>query len=234
MRILELGSYIVPAYAGQILQEQGHEVTKWWTGQDPILSLRHGRDLWDLFNEGKHLVIRRFGDADLSGFDAVLDNIRPETWERWGIDPAVLAARLGIPWVSMRPDVPGRSFDVIAQARSWMGHGVPWVPIYVGDTAGGLWLAFKLLALAVAGRVGHHPIYQASVLQKLVDGELRLPKPRVDASGQPCTPWDIEPYGATSDGAVIEYRGETITEPVRDLDWRLQHLHHDGTGRITV
>lgn len=236
-RVLELGSYLVPAYAGQILAEQGVQVVKWWTGRDPILRLRNGGDLWGLLNEQKTLVVRdvRDGIDGLGGFDAVLDNIRPETWRRWGIDPGEVAVDLGVLWVSMRSDVPGCSFDAVAQARSWMGHGIPWVPAYVGDTAGGLWLAFKLLAMRSAGLLGHHAVYQASCLAKLLDGELRHPAVRIGPDGAPRTPWDVDAYGATVDGgAVVEFRGELISEPVRDLAWQREHLRHDGTGRIIV
>jgi hypothetical protein len=53
MRILELGNYVVPAYAGMILAEQGHAVTKWTNGRDPILSLNRGDELWRWINHGK-------------------------------------------------------------------------------------------------------------------------------------------------------------------------------------
>jgi len=229
-RILELGSYIIPAYAGMILQEQGMTVEKWWTEKDPVLGLRRGDELWDWLNNGKvmrkDVHARSVLDLEPGDVNGVIDNFRASTWERWGVDPAEQAARLGVPWVSMRADVGERSFDAIAQARAWMEHG-PYVPFYVGDTAGGLWAAFKLLA--ARGRPGHHPIYQATCLAKLVEGELMVDEPRV---GMP--PWD-EPgtYGADGDGVRVEYRDEVLLEPVRDRAWKLEHLRHNG-GRLVV
>jgi hypothetical protein len=49
------------------------------------------------------------------------------------------------------------------------------------------------------------------------------------------TPWDPPgTYGSDPAGVVVEYRGETVREPVRDRAWKLAHLHHDGSGRIVV
>lgn len=126
----------------------------------------------------------------------------------------------------MRSEVGERSFDVIAQARSWLEYA-PWVPFWAGDTIGGLWLAFKLLA--VAGQPGHYCIGQASVMQKLVEGELVL-----DADRRPGTiPWETETYQVRDGAAVVEYRGETIREPIRDRAWKLANLWHSA-GRIRV
>jgi crotonobetainyl-CoA:carnitine CoA-transferase CaiB-like acyl-CoA transferase len=150
MRILELGCYVVPGYAGMILAEQGHRVVKWTDGRDPILGLHRGDELWAWINHGKQVMDRHpallAGDWDeVFGADApevILDNFRPATLERWGIDPAAIAAREGVRWMSMRSEAGDRSFDIIAQARSWMEYA-PWVPFWAGDTVGGLWLAFR-------------------------------------------------------------------------------------------
>ena len=80
-----------------------------------------------------------------------------------GVDPATLAERHGWVWVSMRSEVGERSFDLIAQARSTAadsGH----IAFWLGDTAGGLWVAFKALAMHAAGRPGHYILGQASCL----------------------------------------------------------------------
>lgn len=225
MRVLELGSYVAPAYAGMILAEQGHGVTK-WTTTDPIHELRHGDQLWDWINHGKTLIARHASEVTQlqpGMFDAIIDNARAATWERWGVDPAVEADRLGATWVSLRADDDGRSFDVIAQARAW-GDIAPIVPFYLGDTAAGLWLAFK----ALAASTGHHVIRQGAALAKLVEGELVVDRP----AGR--YPWDEGNYGVTPDGvAVVEFRGERIEEPPRAAAWRRVHLMHSG-GRFTI
>jgi len=58
LRVLELGNYVVPAYAGMILAEQGHAVEKWTNGKDPILDCHRGGELWAWINHGKRVVMR--------------------------------------------------------------------------------------------------------------------------------------------------------------------------------
>lgn len=227
MRVLELGSYVAPAYAGMVLAEQGHDVTK-WTLADPIHDLKRGDELWEWINHGKTLhavhaqTVRRLAPGQ---FDIVIDNVRAETWERWGVDPAEEAERLGVTWVSLRADDDGRSFDVIAQARAWgdIGH----LPFYIGDTAAGLWLAFK----ALAAEPGHHVIRQAACLAKLVEGELVVPADR-DGS----IPWDDPAdyrFDAERGEAVVQFKGETIVEPARGAEWRAANLRHEA-GRFVI
>lgn len=233
MRVLELGNYIVPAFAGMILAEQGHEVTKWTNGRDPILGLRRGDELWDWINYGKqiekchpteiHALVHSHQSPDI-----IIDNFRPSTLEKWHIDPAFIAERHRIVWVSARSEVGEISFDLIAQCRSWMEY-TPWVPFYVGDTVTGLWLAFKALAALTAGKPGHYSIGHASCLQKLVEGELVID---VERNGK-CIPWDIDEYTFRDGEASILYRGERYVEPVRDRQWKLTHLWHRD-GRIII
>lgn len=229
MRILELGSYISIAYAGMILAEQGHEVVKWTAARpDPVQGLRHGAALWEWINHGKQLGERHaaaVGYEPAGRWDAVIDNIRVQTWQEWGVDPAAEAGRLGVPWVSMRDDFGGRSFDAIAQARAWGDH-LGYIPAYLGDTSFGLWAAFKLLTAPP----GHHVLCQAACLAKLVEGELVVTPWRDGAA----PPWD-EPgsYGRDGDGVTVIYRGEKHHEPFRGTGWRREHLRHDG-GRYVI
>jgi len=118
------------------------------------------------------------------------------------------------------------SADIFAQARSWLEYS-PWVPFYVGDTAAGLWMAFKALA---ATAQGHYCLGQASCMQKLVEGELILDAPRSPGQ-QP--PWDGDTYRVKNGTAVVEYKGRRLTEPIRDRGWKLQHLWHQN-GRIVI
>jgi hypothetical protein len=229
VRILELGTYVVPAYAGMILAEQGHEVTKWTASRpDPILGLRGGADLWAWINHGKAVTERHAAtieDEPPGRFGAVIDNIRAATWQEWGVSPEAEAERLGVRWVSVRDDLGGRSFDAIAQARAWGDH-IGYVPAYLGDTTAGLWAAFKLLAAPP----GHHVLHQAACLAKLVEGELAVTPPRDGHA----PPWD-EPgtYGRDGDGVTVIYRGARHHEPFRDSAWRSAHLRHSG-GRYVI
>lgn len=230
MRVLEIGTYVAPAYAGMIMAEQGHDVTKWIYGSpDPVRLLRDGDHLWSWLSAGKRIITVHASEVaalDPGDVDLIIDNVRADTWTRWGIDPRIVARSLGVVWVSLRDDLGGRSFDAIAQARAWGDH-LGYLPVYLGDTVAGLWLAYK----AMAAPPGHHVIHQAACLAKMVEGELVLDP---DRSSLATPPWDAPgTYGRTDTGVVVEYRGEKITEPYRDQGWRRRHLRHVD-GRIIV
>lgn len=235
LRVLELGNYVVPAYAGMILAEQGHDVIKWTKPDaDPILECHRGEELWDWLNEGKdvaHIHPSSVIDAAFE-FDVVIDNFRPATLEKWEIDPAAIARDARVSWVSMRSDCPelhdSRSFDIVAQARSTMEFA-DWIPFWLGDTAGGLLVAFKALSMAVQGDFSHATIEQAGTLQKLVEGELVIEQDRDRYS----IPWESQPYRREGNAAIVEYGEERIEEPIRDREWKLKYLRHDS-GRIII
>lgn len=235
MRVLEIGSYVSIAYAGMILREQGCEVTKWLgTSPDPVEELKGGERLWSWLNENKTTTVKHGStvrDLQRGDFDVIIDNVRAETWQRWGVNPEVWANNLGVTWVSLRDDFDGRGFDAIAQARAWGDH-IGYLPVYLGDTGGGLWLAFKALAMYANGeRSEHFVIRQAACLAKLVEGELL----EVERDGY-TPPWD-EPgtYGLAPEGYATEvhYRGEIIKEPFRSAQWRRENLKHEN-GRLIV
>lgn len=229
MRVLELGSYLSVAYAGMLLAEQGHEVTKWVSATpDPILGLFKGQELWDWVNTGKTVLERHAAEVGLTGdrFDVVIDNIRASTWEKWDVDPAATAAYLDLRWVSLRDDFDGRSFDAVAQARAWGDH-VGYIPTYIGDTTAGLWMAFK----AATASQGHHILRQAACLAKLVEGELVVTADRDGA----VPPWDERgTYGPDGMGVSVLFKGEWVREPYRNQEWRRQHLDHDAAGHYIV
>jgi hypothetical protein len=215
-----------------ILAEQGAAVQKWTNGKDPILGCRSGADLWAWINHGKTLLDRPVASlpGDPPSVDIVIDNFRPATLAGWGVDPAALAERHGWVWVSMRSEVGERSFDLIAQARSTaadFGH----IAFWLGDTAGGLWVAFKALAMHAAGRPGHYVLGQASCLQKLVEGELCVERPEPLPGN--VVPWDPDPYRMCDGAAVVEYKGDRMEEPIRSREWKLANLWH-VKGRMRV
>src|SRR5579859_1356704 len=106
LRVLELGNYVVPAYAGMILAEQGHEVRKWVNGRDPILSLHRGNELWAWINHGKTLEERHPREIAEDWWpQVILDNFRPSTLAGWGIDPKAIAEKRALVWVSMRSEL---------------------------------------------------------------------------------------------------------------------------------
>lgn len=166
MKILELGNFIVPAYAGMLLAEHDHHVEKWTGGSDPILSLNGGAELWTWMNRNKRIVHRHYCDvpsmiaaAEIDGepFDAVIDNLKPTSLARHGLDPADCANRHDIRWISMRAEKDA-NFDPVSPGKFWL-HFAPWVPFYIGDTAFGASLAFKVLAVT---KPGHYILGDAS------------------------------------------------------------------------
>lgn len=221
MRILELGSYIAPAYAGLILSQQGHRVTKLVGEHEPTLELRSGEELFEWLNQGKKLLSGDIRELDFSEYDAVIDNIRVSTWLRLGMAPEDLAFEHFLKWASLRSETGEPSFDLIAQNQAWGDKGR--LPFYIGDTAAGLWLAFKLLNLE-AGE--HATVYQATALAKLVEGNLAVPWRLWDDFGE---------YYAAQDGtAVVRYRDRLYLEPIRDDEWRRVNLKHDEYGNYLV
>jgi hypothetical protein len=168
--------------------------------------------------------------GDPPAVDIVLDNFRPSTLAGWGVDRVALAEQHGWVWESMRSEVGERSFDLIAQARSIAEYS-PHVPFWLGDTAGGLWMAFKALSTFVAGKPGHYVLGQASVLQKLVEGELLVERPEPLAGN--VVPWDPEAYFMTDSVAVVEYKRDRMEEQIRSRGWKLSKLWHVG-GRMRV
>jgi hypothetical protein len=224
--VIEIGNYIAPAYAGMLLAEQDFTVEKWTNGNDPILDLHRGAELWKWINYRKTLVNRHPREL-LDGIKAgiVIDNFRPSTLAQWGIEPAQLAKLYDVVWVSIRSEVGEVSFDLLAQCRSWMEYA-EWTPFYIGDTAAGLWAAFKA---AAAHEAGHYVIGHASCMQKLVEGELQI-----DIKRKPFeVPWDTEAYYFDGDEAHIDYKGQHITETVKDREWKLKNLWHKD-GRIII
>jgi len=171
MTIIEIGSYIAPAYAGMLLAEQGFEVVKFLSPSrpDPTLTLKHGKEMWAWLNRGK--VIREL-DASPSLLDEyagcpLVTNLRPEAWTRRSCNP--LRNRL-VSWIRGR--LSGRSYDVCAQVHS-LSRFCPPIPFFLGDTAAGLWAAFAITsAMAQGYATGCAIIYQEDGLSKLVEGEL--------------------------------------------------------------
>lgn len=221
MKILEVGRYAAPAYAGMILAEQGHAVVKWVMPHEPILSLGHGEEIWRWINEGKcmeDIAGRRMEEAQ--GFDIILTNLRTAK-------TAEIAKATGATVVKLIPVGVERSFDVVAQAQAW-GDFVPWVPFWIGDTVAGLWMAFKALA---APKGSACEIQHPAALAKLIECEL-LPVNAKRMTDR--TPWESsDNYGMSEIAATVKYNNETISEPKRDIQWRRANLKHEN-GRIII
>lgn len=221
MKVLEVCRYIAPAYAGMVLAEQGVQVDKWVMTDEPILTLKHGEQLWEWINHGKNLspiAGRKIEDA--RGYDAILTNLRPVN-----VNDVAQKTRAAV--IKLTPVGCDRSFDVVAQMQAW-GDFAPWVPFYLGDTVAGLWMAFKAMtAKPGMGCEIQHP----AALSKLVELEL---SPLNDRRLSTEVPWESTEHYAVQNGqAVVNYNGEIITEKARNSAWRWQNLRH-ANGRILI
>lgn len=97
MRILELGTGLLPAYTGKILADHGHSVTK-ITENDPF---RHDMDLWDWLNKGKKVLEQPLFKLDpIRAADVVIDTMPPDYWKQLHIDPMRQVQQWGCTWVS--------------------------------------------------------------------------------------------------------------------------------------
>jgi len=247
VKVLEIGKFIVPAYAGMILAEQGFDVQKWILEdrKDPIQELEKGDELWSWINHKKDLrachaknVENFLVHNNNNGNDMiVIDNIKASTWKKWDIKPEELAKKYRAVWVSMRSEVGETSFDMLAQARAW-GDIAPYIPFYIGDTAGGLWLAFTALSRLAQFKTNHHCIYHATTLAKLVEGEGVVGRPTKEEkpSQKVSPPWDKEGtyfYDKLSRSYEVKLKGDDFFERARDDQWRKDNLKHKE-GRYTI
>lgn len=174
LRVLELGSFIAGPFAGQLLGDYGAEVLKVEaTGSgDPMRRwglTADGESLWwpaiarnkksvalDLRQEEARDVIRRL----VTEVDVVLENFRPGTLQRWGLDYEALSAlnpRLIMVHVSgfgqTGPRANDAGFGSIGEAMGGIRHttGNPELPptrsgISLGDSLAALFAVIGTLA----------------------------------------------------------------------------------------
>jgi len=184
LRVLELGSFIAGPFAGQLLGDYGAEVLKVEATQtgDPMrrwgLTV-DGESLWwpaiarnkksvaiDLRQEDGREVIRRL----VAEVDVVLENFRPGTLAKWGLDYEALSAinpRLIMVHVSgfgqTGPRANDAGFGSIGEAMGGIRHttGNPELPptrsgISLGDSLAALFAVIgTLAAVHERSRSGH-------------------------------------------------------------------------------
>lgn len=234
IRVLEMGQYVAPAYAGMLLAEQGCSVYKVSREPDPIEDLVRGKELWAWINEGKFVTrgdLQGVSELTMQPFGIVLDNFTNATRDViFGPHQDILAKRNNFVWVSLVCDQGTPSFDIIAQRRAW-GDIAPYVPMYIGDTTAGLFMAFKALSMHAQERWGHYTLDHASLLMKLVEGELVVDVKRTPTARG--VPWKEE-YRVDEEGtAHVKFKGRWYREHIRDRAWKLRNLRHTH-GRITL
>lgn len=222
MNVFELGSYIAPAYAGMILAEQKHRVTKYVSPFDAIFDLKNTEAFWNWLNKDKTFVDDHYTAAidRLRAGDVVIENIRAASWHRHDIDRKQIAEDRRVRWISIEDELQHRSFDVVAQARAWAWTRTDWIRFYIGDTIAGLWAAYSACCSVQSG---HFVVGHATSLAKMIELELQDVDRHADRTSH-----DRETYTMTEDGALVDYKDERIFEPKRTREWCLQNLYHQN------
>jgi len=197
IRVLELGSMLAGPFAGTMLADFGAEVIKVEKPGAPD-ALRqwppHKGDVplwWKTMSRGKHLltldISRAPGRATalrlIAQSDIVIENFRPGTMERWGLDPAVLANDFPhVVWVRVSgygqtgPNREQGGYATIAEGYSGLAsftgfpQGGPAVSAFpLGDYLAGIFGAYgALVALHARRRSGRGQVVDVSLYEPLL------------------------------------------------------------------
>jgi crotonobetainyl-CoA:carnitine CoA-transferase CaiB-like acyl-CoA transferase len=238
IRVLDLTMFVAGPFGTMLLADLGAEVLKIEPPDgDPVRSNAIGPRIagasaqFHSYNRGKRSIALnlkapegRAAFLDLArGADVVVENFRPGVATKLGVDHAALAAvnprivscaisafgQTG-PW----RDRPG--YDLIVQAlgggMSLTGHpatGPAHIPYHIGDTAGGLFAAFAILAaLRERDRTGLGRALDISML----DAQLTLLGD--EATNLGTGRWTPEQHGA-GHPALVPYRAfDTADRPI--------------------
>jgi crotonobetainyl-CoA:carnitine CoA-transferase CaiB-like acyl-CoA transferase len=172
LTIIDVSTLFAGPFAARLLGDFGAEIIKVEQPQgDPLRRYGPARDqvplLWKMMSRNKKSValdLREPGDADqflrlAGGADAVIENFRPGTLERWGLGPDVLAEvnpRLVLARVTAfgqdGPYAHRPGFGTLAEAMSGLAamsgepDGPPMLPAFpLGDAVAGLHTALAVL-----------------------------------------------------------------------------------------
>ena len=221
-----------PAYAGMILAEQGHAVVKWTNGKDPILSLNRGDELWAWINHGKRIEDRH---PEIAG-------------RRLGSRSSGPTRRTSSSTTSGRPpssagaSIPARSPDGGLYGGSRCDPRSAIVPSMSSprpapgsNTPPGCRSGRGTPSAACGWPSRRWPTGRRGISRSARRRACRsLSRGSWSSSGRRPTaaiPWEVDPYRVEGGEAIVEYKGTTYREPIRDRSWKLDHLWHDQ-GRI--
>lgn len=191
-----MSTLLAGPFAARLLADYRAEVIKVeHPSGDPLRGFGRSRDgiplWWKVFNRNKKSVVLDLADSEgaarflelAAGADAVIENFRPGTLERWGLGPEVLAdvnPRLVLTRVTaFGQDGPYRrkpGFGTLAEAMSGYAamsgepDGPPLLPPFpLGDAVAGLHAACaSLFALHAADRLGHGQTADVAITETLI------------------------------------------------------------------
>lgn len=172
LRILDMATVVAAPFGATLCADAGAEVVKLELpeGNDPLRGLAPTELYWKVLNRGKtgiSLDVRKPEGRALflrliEGFDVLVENFRPGTLDRWGLDwatlqqhnPRLSVLRLtGFGQSGPYKDRPG--FARIFEAMSGLAHltgEADRAPLHInfpiGDSVAGLFAAFAIASLA--------------------------------------------------------------------------------------
>jgi crotonobetainyl-CoA:carnitine CoA-transferase CaiB-like acyl-CoA transferase len=172
LRILDMATVVAAPFAATLCADAGAEVVKLELpdGNDPLRGLAPTELYWKVLNRGKSgisLDVRQPAGRDLflqliAGFDILVENFRPGTLDRWGLDWATLQRSnprlsvLRLTGFGQTGPYAGRpGFARIFEAMSGLAHLTGEAgrnPLHInfpiGDSIAGLFGAFAIATLA--------------------------------------------------------------------------------------
>lgn len=172
LRVLDMATVVAGPFGATLCSDAGAEVVKLELpdASDPLRGLAPTQLYWKVLNRGKKglsLDVRKPEGRALflkliAGFDVLIENFRPGTLDRWGLDwptlqqhnPRLSVVRLtGFGQTGPYRDRPGfaRIFEAMAGLAHLTGEadGKPQhVNFPIGDSIAGLFAAFSIASLA--------------------------------------------------------------------------------------
>ncbi|MEV5880049.1 CoA transferase [Streptomyces sp. NPDC052101] len=196
LKVIDVSTLFAGPYAAQLLADFGAEVIKVEhpTG-DPVRrygAMHEGVPLvWKVLNRNKKSVVLDLKQPDdqknflklATGADALIENFRPGTLERWGLGPDVLAEhnpRLVVTRVTCfgqdGPYANRPGFGTLAEAMSGLAamsgepDGPPALPAFpLGDAFAGMQAACAtLIALRARDRLGRGQVADVAITESLI------------------------------------------------------------------
>ena len=248
-----MGQLLAGPFCGQLLGDLGADVVKL---EDPVRGdplrqwgrrLPEGQSLWwSVVGRNKRSVtidLRQAAGQDLARqlvatADVVVENFRPGTLERWGLDypslvrtdPALVLVRIsGFGQTGPYASRPG--YGAIGEAMGGLRHvvGDPSSPpsrmgISIGDTLAAMFGTIgALAALEERRRTGAGQVVDAAIYESVL-GVMESLVPE----------WQVAGYQRERTGAVLPSIAPSNVYPTRDGEWVLVAANQDTVfGRLT-
>lgn len=253
IRVVELGQLLAGPFCGQLLGDLGAEVIKLEDpGRgDPLRqwgrSRPKGHSLWwSIVGRNKKSVTvnlrsprgQQIARSLIAEADIVLENFRPGTMERWGLDyPSLSQINPGLIMVRVSgfgqdgPYASRAGFGAIGEAMGGLRYvvGDPSLPpsrvgISIGDTLAAMFATIGALAAVQERNTSGRGQVVDSAIYESVLGVMESLVPE----------WQIAGYRRERTGAILPNIAPSNVYPTKDGDWILIAANQDSVfGRLT-